>query len=61
MSISSTKINFKTLKFELEFALVLEYESNLQKIHPEFQTPKRDFSWGNDGERNLVFNLGRKG
>ena len=61
MSISSIKINFKTLKFELEFALVLEYESNLQKIHPQFQTSKRDFSRGDDGERNLVFNLGRKG
>ncbi len=36
MSISSTKINFKTLKFVLEFALVLGYESNLQKIHPKF-------------------------
>lgn len=36
MSISSIKINFKTLKFELEFALVLGYESNLQKIHPKF-------------------------
>lgn len=36
MSISNIKINFKTLKFVLEFALVLEYESNLQKIHPKF-------------------------
>lgn len=36
MSISNTKINFKTLKFVLEFALVLGYESNLQKIHPKF-------------------------